>query len=131
MVASRIRGSTPLGSTTLFINRLLQHFRPKSRWKVNPVKLPGALLEVCRSDCLVHAPGRALARIRVMKPGRLAVSLLGALFAGLLCARAVASDADRDTFVSGLLGRMTLEEKIGQLNLLSAGFGLTGPVASQ
>lgn len=36
-----------------------------------------------------------------------------------------------DGFVSGLLGRMTLEEKIGQLNLLSTGFDVTGPVASK
>jgi len=36
-----------------------------------------------------------------------------------------------EAFVSGLLGKMTLEEKIGQLNLLSTGFDLTGPVASK
>lgn len=34
-------------------------------------------------------------------------------------------------FVSDLLGKMTLEEKIGQLNLLSTGFDVTGPVASE
>jgi beta-glucosidase len=36
-----------------------------------------------------------------------------------------------DAFVSGLLDRMTLEEKIGQLNLLSTGFDVTGPVANE
>ncbi|HEV7926682.1 MAG TPA: beta-glucosidase BglX [Verrucomicrobiae bacterium] len=36
-----------------------------------------------------------------------------------------------NTFVTDLLGKMTLEEKIGQLNLLSTGFDVTGPVASK
>jgi beta-glucosidase len=36
-----------------------------------------------------------------------------------------------DPFVSGLMGKMTLEEKIGQLNLLSTGFDVTGPVVSK
>ena len=36
-----------------------------------------------------------------------------------------------DAFVTDLLGKMTLEEKIGQLNLLSTGFDVTGPVASE
>lgn len=34
-------------------------------------------------------------------------------------------------FVDKLLGRMTLEEKIGQLNLMAVGFDLTGPVVSK
>src|ERR1700744_2407855 len=36
-----------------------------------------------------------------------------------------------DSFVSALMRRMTLEEKIGQLNLLSVGFDVTGPIISQ
>jgi beta-glucosidase len=36
-----------------------------------------------------------------------------------------------DRFVSGLMNKMTLEEKIGQLNLLSVGADVTGPVLSQ
>jgi beta-glucosidase len=36
-----------------------------------------------------------------------------------------------DSFVNGLMRRMTLEEKIGQLNLLSVGFDVTGPIVSQ
>src|SRR5580658_3017509 len=36
-----------------------------------------------------------------------------------------------DVFVSDLLARMTVEEKIGQLNLLSTGFDVTGPVANR
>ncbi len=41
-----------------------------------------------------------------------------------------ASDANMNAFVNDLMNRMTLEEKIGQLNLLSAGFGVTGPEIS-
>jgi beta-glucosidase len=36
-----------------------------------------------------------------------------------------------DSFVSSLMNKMTLEEKIGQLNLLSVGADVTGPVLSQ
>ncbi|MDP4246216.1 MAG: beta-glucosidase BglX [Bacteroidota bacterium] len=42
-----------------------------------------------------------------------------------------AGDAAMNAFVSSLLGRMTLEEKIGQLNLPSVGFDVTGPIVSQ
>jgi len=41
--------------------------------------------------------------------------------------RAGAADPSMDAFVSDLLTRMTLEEKIGQLNLLSTGFGSNSP----
>jgi beta-glucosidase len=57
--------------------------------------------------------------------------LLITLFAGRLSAQAPASNADMDRFVSRLIGKMTLDEEIGQLNLLSTGFDLTGPVASK
>ncbi|HZW70785.1 MAG TPA: glycoside hydrolase family 3 N-terminal domain-containing protein, partial [Hanamia sp.] len=36
-----------------------------------------------------------------------------------------------DVFISNLMGRMTLDEKIGQLNLLSVGFDTTGPKISE
>ena len=36
-----------------------------------------------------------------------------------------------DSFVGGLMRQMTLEEKVGQLNLLSVGFDVTGPIISQ
>lgn len=36
-----------------------------------------------------------------------------------------------NAFIDDLMGRMTLEEKIGQLNLLSVGFDVTGPVLSK
>ncbi|HEX3719351.1 MAG TPA: beta-glucosidase BglX [Verrucomicrobiae bacterium] len=51
------------------------------------------------------------------------------LLAANLCAQS--PDSNMDRFVSDLLGRMTLEEQIGQLNLLSTGFDVTGPVASR
>jgi beta-glucosidase len=66
-----------------------------------------------------------------MKPGRLTVVLIGMVVAGNLWAQAASSDASMEAFVSDLLGKMTLEEKIGQLNLLSADLDATGPVASK
>lgn len=41
------------------------------------------------------------------------------------------SDPKMNQFVEDLLGKMTLEEKIGQLNLVSVGFDVTGPVVSE
>ena len=42
-----------------------------------------------------------------------------------------APDAKMTAFVDNLLGKMTPEEKIGQLNLVSVGFDVTGPVVSK
>jgi len=36
-----------------------------------------------------------------------------------------------DAFVSNLMSKMTLDEKIGQLNLVSVGFDVTGPIVSK
>lgn len=36
-----------------------------------------------------------------------------------------------DKFINELMSKMTLEEKIGQLNLVSVGFDVTGPIVSQ
>ncbi|TXK49369.1 beta-glucosidase BglX [Pontibacter qinzhouensis] len=44
---------------------------------------------------------------------------------------APAKDPEMDRFVSDLLAKMTLEEKIGQLNLAAIGFDVTGPVVSE
>lgn len=41
------------------------------------------------------------------------------------------SDAKMNSFIDNLMRRMTLQEKIGQLNLPSVGFDVTGPVLSQ
>lgn len=38
---------------------------------------------------------------------------------------------DMNTFVTELMSQMTLEEKIGQLNLVSVGFDVTGPIVSK
>src|SRR5665213_1042203 len=62
---------------------------------------------------------------------RLATVLFATLIAGNLLAQTPAAGSSMGEYVSGLLGQMTLEEKIGQLNLLSTGFDTTGPVASQ
>jgi beta-glucosidase len=42
-----------------------------------------------------------------------------------------AAEAGMQQFVAGLLKQMTLEEKIGQLNLVAVGFDVTGPVVSK
>ncbi|MEO6491157.1 MAG: beta-glucosidase BglX [Ferruginibacter sp.] len=43
----------------------------------------------------------------------------------------VQGDAKMNDFVNGLMKKMTLEEKIGQLNLLTIGIDVTGPVLSK
>jgi beta-glucosidase len=43
----------------------------------------------------------------------------------------ILSPQNMDKFVSDLMGKMTLEEKIGQLNLVSVGFDVTGPIVSK
>ncbi len=40
-------------------------------------------------------------------------------------------DAEMDSFIAELMSKMTLEEKIGQLNLPSIGFDVTGPIVSK
>jgi beta-glucosidase len=40
-------------------------------------------------------------------------------------------DPRMDAFIDGLMSRMTMPEKIGQLNLLSVGFDVTGPQLSK
>lgn len=42
-----------------------------------------------------------------------------------------AVDAKMDQYITALMQKMTLEEKIGQLNLPSVGFDVTGPILSQ
>lgn len=43
----------------------------------------------------------------------------------------VTAKSERDAFIDSLMAQMTLEEKIGQLNLPSVGFDVTGPVLSE
>src|SRR5690625_7411465 len=41
------------------------------------------------------------------------------------------SSQEMDVFIQNLMEKMTLEEKIGQLNLLSSGMAVTGPTISK
>ncbi len=43
----------------------------------------------------------------------------------------MSKDPAMDKFINELMSKMTLEEKIGQLNLVSVGFDVTGPLVSQ
>lgn len=43
----------------------------------------------------------------------------------------LACTPEMDSFIAELMGKMTLEEKIGQINLVSVGFDVTGPRVSE
>jgi len=58
------------------------------------------------------------------------LALIAALMAGCLWAEP-AADPKMDAFVQDLMSRMTKAEKIGQLNLMSVGFDVTGPLLSE
>ena len=49
----------------------------------------------------------------------------------LATTKAMRDDPKMKPFIDNLLGKMTLDEKIGQLNLVSVGFDVTGPVVSK
>jgi beta-glucosidase len=66
-----------------------------------------------------------------MKKFRLIPGLIGAMLSVCLQAQTPATDPKMDAFIRDLMGRMTLQEKIGQLNLLSVGFDVTGPQLSK
>lgn len=57
----------------------------------------------------------------------LAGLLLAVAPAGAVLAQAAGDDAAMERFVSDLMARMTLSEKIGQLNLLTSSMDVTGP----
>lgn len=44
---------------------------------------------------------------------------------------AQASEQEADKFITDLMNKMTLEEKLGQMNLLSIGSDVTGPIVSE
>jgi beta-glucosidase len=71
-----------------------------------------------------------LREFRIMT-SQIAAALGSVILVANLCAQTPSSDANMDSLVTDLLGKMTLEEKIGQLNLLSVGAELTGPHASK
>ena len=52
-------------------------------------------------------------------------------FVLLLCMRLNAQDAKMNSFISNLMSKMTLDEKIGQLNLVTPGGAVTGSVVSK
>jgi beta-glucosidase len=66
-----------------------------------------------------------------MKRVWLILSLAGMMMSRCLFAQSLTNDPKMSNFINDLMSRMTLKEKIGQLNLLSAGFDVTGPVLSQ
>ena len=66
-----------------------------------------------------------------MKENRQLLCLIGILLAGGLQAQPPGADPKMNAFIDGLMSRMTLQEKIGQLNLLSVGFDVTGPQLSK
>ena len=73
---------------------------------------------------------KSFPKIYIMKKYCLIISSI--LF--LLCFKASAQTskrADMDHFISNLMSKMTLDEKIGQLNLAAVGFDVTGPILSQ
>jgi len=53
---------------------------------------------------------------------KIALLLLSAFFA--LSAFAQSTDARMNSFIDGLMKKMTLEEKLGQLNLITPGSGI-------
>jgi beta-glucosidase len=59
--------------------------------------------------------------------GLIAFAMLASASSG---AQTPATDSNMDAFVSNLLDKMSLDQKIGQLNLLTVGSELTGPAAS-
>jgi len=66
-----------------------------------------------------------------MKKNILILWLTGLIMSGCLYAQTPVNDPKMDAFIGDLMSRMTLEEKIGQLNLLSVGFDVTGPQLSK
>src|SRR3954447_867231 len=51
-------------------------------------------------------------------------------FALVLCTRLNAQDAKMNAYIGSLMSKMTLDEKIGQLNLVTPGGAVTGSVVS-
>ena len=66
-----------------------------------------------------------------MKENKLILGFIGLMVSGCLYAQPPVSDPRMDAFVGDLMSRMTLDEKIGQLNLLAVGFDVTGPQLSK
>lgn len=57
--------------------------------------------------------------------------LIGGLMMASCASGADDKEAEMNRFIDDLMGRMTIEEKVGQLNLVSVGFDITGPILSE
>ena len=66
-----------------------------------------------------------------MNKNRFILGLTTVMLSVCLHAQSPANDPQMEGFTSNLMARMTLPEKIGQLNLLSVGFDVTGPQLSK
>ncbi|UPL47498.1 beta-glucosidase BglX [Hymenobacter sublimis] len=68
----------------------------------------------------------------LMSLGLLTPQLQAHMSAGPSAATVAAADEEKmNKFISDLMQKMTLEEKIGQLNMITVGFDVTGPVVSK
>jgi beta-glucosidase len=72
----------------------------------------------------------------IMRRVVLFLAIIFAIFCTFIAASAqkqkvTSAPSEMKTFIDGLMSKMTLEEKIGQLNLVSVGFDVTGPIVSQ
>src|SRR5689334_9201509 len=59
------------------------------------------------------------------------IALLAAVICSCSAMAQTPSSSKMNTFITSLMNKMTLDEKIGQLNLPSVGFDVTGPILSQ
>ena len=66
-----------------------------------------------------------------MKIRTITLMCLMAFYGKSLVAQRSAKNAKMDNYINALMAKMTLEEKIGQLNLPSIGFDVTGPILSK
>jgi beta-glucosidase len=62
---------------------------------------------------------------------KLAACLVGGIMLVSCVSGTDRKEAEMNHFVDDLMNKMTLEEKVGQLNLVSVGFDVTGPILSE
>jgi beta-glucosidase len=97
----------------------------------NLVNLSGRLLDASGFSHFIYRASQATVGPRGRRLNGVIAVFVMTLIAGMRSVQASSPDSNMEAFVSGLLSKMTLEEQIGQLNLLSTGFDVTGPVASK
>src|SRR3954471_21562734 len=72
--------------------------------------------------------------MKMIKPTYLMIrksAIVVAAFVSQMAYAQNSQDAKMNTYVTNLMSKMTLDEKIGQLNLPSVGFDVTGPILSK